>query len=200
MIALMPLRGSPSQLQDRTCLISYQQHLWLHIEFQNSDKLSWGKMIKWFMLNFAGRDKGKGCQSGSWEQMSYSSWGSSIRLSFPVSFHHWQPRFTSWRTGRGLKFGARWIMNRHYYSINQAHIDKMLPWIFDGGVFPEMLVKHSVTFLLFARSLPTLSTCISLKNDHKTQRHLGVLLQLVACWSWHLYVQYTNSLSSILTG
>lgn len=66
-------------------------------------------MIKWFMLNFAGREKCKGCQSGTCEQMSYSSWGSSIRLSFPISSHHWQPRFTSWRMGRGQRFGARWI-------------------------------------------------------------------------------------------
>lgn len=101
-------RGSP-QLQDRSCLIFCHQPLWLHIEFQNSDKLSCGKMIKWFMLNFAGREKCKGCQSGSWEQMSYSSWGSSIRLSFPISAYHWQPRFTSWGMGRGLRFGARWI-------------------------------------------------------------------------------------------
>lgn len=61
------------------------------------------------MLNFAGREKCKGCQSGSWEQMSYSSWGSSIRLSFPISSHHWQPRFTGWGMGKGLRFGARWI-------------------------------------------------------------------------------------------
>lgn len=92
-----------------TCPIFSYQPLWLHIEFQNSDKLSCGKMIKWFMLNFAGREKCKGCQSGSWEQMSYSSWGSSIRLSFPISSHHWQPRFSSWRMERGLRCGARWI-------------------------------------------------------------------------------------------
>ena len=61
------------------------------------------------MLNFAGREKCKGCQSGSWEQMSCSSWGSSVRLSFPISSHHWQPGFTSWRMGRGLRFGARWV-------------------------------------------------------------------------------------------
>lgn len=70
----------------------YQQPLWLHIKFQNSDKLSWGKMIKWLTLNFAGREKCRGCQSGSSEQMSYSSWGSSIRLSFPISSYHWQPQ------------------------------------------------------------------------------------------------------------
>lgn len=59
-------------------------------------------MIEWFMLNFAGREKCKGCQSGSWEQMSYSSWSSSIRLSFPISSHNWQPRFTSGGKGRGV--------------------------------------------------------------------------------------------------
>lgn len=157
-------RDSPLRLQDRTCLIFYHQPLWLHIEFQNSDKLSCGKMIKWFMLNFAGREKCKGCQSGSWEQMSYSSWGSSIRLSFPISSHHWQPRFTSQRMRRGLRFGARWI-GTIIWSTRLIETWGF-PWIFDGSVFPEMLVKHSITFLPFAGSLSTLAMHIFLKNDH----------------------------------
>lgn len=125
----------------------YHQPLWLHIKFQNSDKLSWGKMIKWFILNFTGRQKCRGCQSGSSEQMSYSSRGSSIRLSFPISSYHWQPQI--YRMGK-RKMAEFWCqVSRHYYSINQTCVDKSLPWIFDRSFFPEVPVESSKTILSF---------------------------------------------------
>lgn len=165
MVALTSFKRKVLLQQGRSCFISYHQPLWLHIEFQNSGKLSSEKkMIKWFMLNFAGREKCKGCQSGSWEQMSYSSWSSSIRLSFPISSHNWQPRFTSGGRGKGSEIWCR--VTRHYCSINQSQADKKLQWIFDGSVFPEMLVKPCITWLPLAWSHPTPSMCISLKNDH----------------------------------
>lgn len=104
------LGGGPPQLQDRTCLIFSHQPLSVHIEFQNSDKLSCGKNDKVIYAQFLlERRNARAVSLESWEQMSYSSWGSSIRLSFPISSHHWQPRFTGWRMGRGPRFGARWI-------------------------------------------------------------------------------------------
>lgn len=126
----------------------YHQPLWLHIKFHNSDKLSLGKMIKWFILDFAGREKCRGCQSGSSEQMSYSSWGSSIRLSFPISFCHWQPQIYWMGKGKMAEFWCQ--VSRHYYSINQTCVDKMLPWIFDRHLFPEVPVESSKAVLSFA--------------------------------------------------
>lgn len=126
----------------------YHQPLWLHIKFQNSDKLSLGKMIKWFILDFARREKCRGCHSESSEQMSYSSWGSSIRLSFPISFYRWQPQIYWMGKGKMAEFWCQ--VSRHYYSINQACVDKMLPWIFDRHLFPEVPVESSKAVLSFA--------------------------------------------------
>lgn len=121
---------------------------------QNSDKLSCGKMIKWFMLNFAEGKNARSCQSGSWEQMSYSSWGQQWEgYHFPSSSHHWQPRFSSWRMERGLRCEMEWI--QHCYSISQVLTDMRLPWIFVGSI-PELLMKHSIA-LPFAEDCPLLS-------------------------------------------
>lgn len=120
-------------------------------------------MIKWFILNFAGREKCRGCQSGSSEQMSYSSQGSSIRLSFPISSHHWQPQIYWIGKGRTAEFWCQ--VSRHYYSINQTCIDKRLPWIFDRKFFPEVLVECSKAVLSFAeKGLPIYLLWIPLKT------------------------------------
>lgn len=124
------------------------------------------------MLSFAGREKCKGCHSGSGEQMSYSSRSSSIRLSFPISSHNWQARFTSWGRGRGSEIWCQ--VNRHYYSINSSHADKKLPWIFDGSVFPECLWSLALLCFHWPGASP-LHPCVSLwkMTTSKPQRHLG---------------------------
>lgn len=133
------------------------------------------------MLNFAGREKCKGCQSGSWEQMSYSSWNSSIRLSFPISSHNWQPRFTSWGKGTGLRLGARWIdttipstrliQTRSYHEYLMEVSSQKRLW------------NLAITVLALARSRFTLSMCIFEKWPLINHRGIWdsslLLLQLV---------------------
>lgn len=198
MVTLILFKGSPRQLQDRTCLISCHQLQWLHIEFQNSDKLSCGKMIKWFMLRFAGREKCKGCQSGSWEQMSYSSWSSPIRLSFPISSHNWQPRFTSWEKGGGLGLGAMWInttipstrlvQTRSYHEyLMDVSSQKWLHYFACIGQEPlrSIHVYHFEKWPLI---------------KHRSIWDSLLLLFQVTCSSRQSVLQLTNSISSILIG
>lgn len=130
------------------------------------------KNDKVIYAQFCWKEEIQGCQSGSWEQMSYSSWSSPIRLSFPISSDNWQPRFTSWGKRRGLRLGARWI-DTTILSTRRIETRSYHEYLME--VSSQKCLWNLALLCLHRPGTTPLHPCVSLRKltTHKPQRHLG---------------------------